>query len=178
MRFKTGSRSLRLFLAAILLSLSAQGVAQGGVPGFVEEFSLADVNGQVHRLSDYDSQPKLIMFWATWCPYCKRLFPAIQQIHADYASAGLQVLAISVRDEGDVAAYIEEYDLKMQVLVKGDEVADSLGVPGTPAVVLLDPTNQVVFATTNSDPEHPGIPQAVNSLLSYLKSRSTDHQSD
>ncbi|MEM9620259.1 MAG: TlpA disulfide reductase family protein [Pseudomonadota bacterium] len=136
-----------------------------GVPDEFPGFSLADTAGQIHTLEDYAGQPKLVMFWATWCPYCKKLFPLIKQIHADHSAAGLAVIAISVRDDGDVAAYVEEYGLKMDVLLEGDALADSLGVPGTPAVLVVDADNQIIFATTNSDPDDPTLNRAALAVL-------------
>ncbi len=157
---------VRAFVRRLLVLAALSGtVAHAQLPDHLADFELNDLDGKPHTLSEYGTQPKLIMFWATWCPYCKILFPAIKDIHRQHAAEGLAVLAISVRDDGDVAAYIEEYGLKMPVLVEGDDVADSLGVPGTPAVLVLDADNRIVYATTNSDPQAPGIRRAISAVL-------------
>lgn len=37
-------------------------------------------------------------FWATWCPPCRELFPHTVQIHRQWASKGLVVVAVSMDD--------------------------------------------------------------------------------
>ena len=93
------------------------------------------------------------MFWATWCPYCKKLFPVIENLHKTYADQGLEVLAISIRDDGDTAAYARDNGLTMTILNEGDDLARSLGVKGTPTVMAVNANNEIVFAGVNPAPE-------------------------
>lgn len=165
---RTTTFILAVVLGTSLLTISGHGRAQD-LPDQMPDFSLTDVQGQTRHLRDYGAQPKLIMFWATWCPYCKKLFPLIKKLHFQHQQAGLAVIAISIRDDGDVAAYVQQYGLNMDVLLHGDSLADSVGVPGTPAVLLLDADNQIVFATTNSNPDDPAISNAVNTLLTHYR---------
>lgn len=135
-------------------SLSSRGVFPDG--------ALQQYTSDVWKLSNYNHPPKLFTFWATWCPYCRRLFPSIQALHEQYAADGLTVVAISVRDDGDTLAYARKHGLTMDVLINGDPLVDQMGVPGTPVVVLLNGDNRVVFATPNSDPTDSTLRNAVH----------------
>jgi len=115
-------------------------------------FSLMDTQGKAWHLSEYDGQPKLIMFWATWCEHCKKLFPTIQSLHDRYGSTGLKVVAISVYDDGNTTEYRARYGLTMDVLNDGDALVEQLQIPGTPTVIVLDGQNQIVFGAVSPDP--------------------------
>ena len=49
----------------------------------------------------------------------------------------------------------------MDILVEGDALADRIGVPGTPTVLLLDGRNRVIFGTMNSNPQDSTLSDAV-----------------
>ncbi len=40
----------------------------------------------------------LVNFWATWCPYCRKEMPAIEDFWKDNRNRGFEVIAISVDD--------------------------------------------------------------------------------
>ncbi len=41
-------------------------------------FTLKDIDGKNVSLSDFKGKVLVLDFWATWCPPCKKAFPAIQ----------------------------------------------------------------------------------------------------
>jgi len=134
------------------------------------DFELTTLDGKSWRLTDQGDRPKLVMFWATWCPYCKKIFPTVQEIHEVY-DPELAVAAISIRDKGDVQAYVDKRGLTMDILVDGDTVGDLYEVPGTPAILLLDGKNNVVFGTLDSDPTNPELRNAVDALMAERAKR-------
>lgn len=133
--------------------------------GSFTELELQHADGSNWSLSDYAGQPKLVMFWATWCPYCRKLFPAIVSFHKEYADQGLEVVAVNFRDDGDTVAYAKKHGIDFDVLVQGDALAAKIGVKGTPTVFVLDRQNRVILRSSNSDPHDPALKQAVLKTL-------------
>ncbi len=52
----------------------------------------------------------LVDFWASWCAPCKASFPALNRLHAKYASQGLVIIGVGVDDN---AAKYQEFAGKM-----------------------------------------------------------------
>ncbi|MFK8018958.1 MAG: TlpA family protein disulfide reductase [Pseudomonadales bacterium] len=155
---------LPLFSLALLLLIGPLSAHSEQVSSF-PTFQLQTNTGIDWALEDYDGQPKLVMFWATWCPYCKRMFPTIKNVHAQYSEQGLKVVAVNFRDKGDTVAYAHRHGLSFDIVLNGDQLAKEVGVLGTPTVFLLDSNNEVQYRTSNSDPEDPKLRKAVATLL-------------
>ncbi len=86
----------------------------------------------------------IVLFWATWCPYCKALMPHLQAIQYQYGDA-VQVFAISIKDDGDPAAFLDKFGYDFVPLPEGDAVAETFGISSTPGVFVVDAEGNVVF---------------------------------
>ena len=116
------------------------------------DWSLTSPGGKVTRLSDeVQNQPVVILFWASWCPYCKALMPHLQSIHHEYGSK-IKILAVSFRDKGDPSAYLEEAGYDFTMLPNGDDVAALYDVYGTPGIIIIDQKQRIRFDLTELPP--------------------------
>lgn len=142
-----------LLLPVTLLSLLSMGAWADSAPAF----ALPDANGKQVSLSDYQGQPLILHFWATWCPYCKKLQPGLEAVSQQYAEQGLVLLAVSYNeDEGaEPQAVLRRRGLHFKTLVNGDAVAGLYGVPGTPTTFFINRDGDIVGVTNTSNPEDP-----------------------
>lgn len=70
---------------------------------------LPRVGGGTIDLAALRGKPVWVNFMGTYCPPCRDEFPVMNGFAARYAEAGLQVLAVAVReDEATVAAFAQE----------------------------------------------------------------------
>ena len=76
-------------------------------------------------LADYRGRPLVLHFWATWCPYCKKLQPGLDRLRQRHVEQDLMVLGISFReDEGaEPQAVLQQRGLGFSTLVAGGKVA-------------------------------------------------------
>ena len=68
------------------------------VPSFgqpVAEFSVRDITGAEHKLSDYRGKDVVVVFWATWCPACNTEISHLMKLRDTLGPDKLQIVAIS-----------------------------------------------------------------------------------
>ena len=127
----------KLLLAGTLILTIAFGAAAADHP-VVADWSLSTADNEVVKLSEVArQQTTVLLFWATWCPYCKALMPHLQSIRLEYGD-DVEILAISIFEDGDPVGFIDKADYDFTLLLNGDKVADDYGVTGTPAVFVVD----------------------------------------
>ncbi len=109
------------------------------------DFSLTDLNGRVHRLSDYRGKIVLVNFWATWCKPCTTEMPAMQATYDRLRDKGFVVLAVNeLEDEAKVRDHVRTYGHTFPVLLDRDNrVANQFGVFGLPVSVFIDESGVV-----------------------------------
>lgn len=91
-----------------------------------------------------DGKVTVLVFWATWCPYCKALLPHIQSI-ADEYSDQVSIAALNFREDADPAAYFAERGYTLALYPDGDKIAASFGIRATPGVLVFDGGGEIVF---------------------------------
>ena len=60
------------------------------------DFELLDQNGQTHKLSDYQGKVVFLNFWTTWCGYCEREMPHIEELYKEYGENAGDVVFLGV----------------------------------------------------------------------------------
>ncbi len=59
------------------------------------DFTVKDVDGSEHKLSDYRGRDVLLVFWATWCPACNVEIPHLIKLRKEFDEKELAILAMS-----------------------------------------------------------------------------------
>jgi peroxiredoxin len=140
---------LVLFLFSFLPACKAAGKAVPGEPLSVYEFKLNNLKGEEVSLSSYkDKKAVLIIFWTTWCPYCRDALMSLQADFQSIDSMGVELLAINVAEsKNKVSKFAENLKLSFQVLLDQDSsVANRYDLLGVPTYVIVNKTGQVVFS--------------------------------
>lgn len=136
-------------------SLAESGVETEAVGYQGEDWVLENLKREKIRLSDYKGQPVLLVFWATWCPYCKKLLPGIAELNQKYESRGLKVIAVNIREDWKPEVYWRNHGYTFDTVLEGDRVAAKYGISGTPGLVFIEPEGKVLGIQSFSDPHHP-----------------------
>ena len=104
------------------------------------DFTLTDLDGKEHSLSEYRGQVVLLQFSTTWCPHCRSIIPRMRDIHDTYGEKGLKILFVAIQESArKMKAFAEETGVSYPVVLdtKGD-VARLYKVVGVPTLVLVD----------------------------------------
>ena len=94
-----------------------------------------------------DGKPTVLVFWATWCGYCKAFMPYLKAIQSDYGDDRINILTVNAKEDGsgDPAAYIDALDLPMIVLQDGDAIAAAYGVEFIPGLMIVDSNGTIAY---------------------------------
>jgi thiol-disulfide isomerase/thioredoxin len=133
----TGRTVCAFILGMALWAGAASGVEQGDA---APQWSSADFSGQLVRFPDGSAgKPAVVLFWATWCPYCKAFMPYLEQIQADYAHAGVSIIGINTKERGrgDAKAYIESLGFPILGIPDGDSIAEAYDVKFIPGLFVV-----------------------------------------
>ncbi|WOJ97009.1 TlpA disulfide reductase family protein [Congregibacter brevis] len=138
----------QIFVAALLALLSTQSIAvtQGDVaPPWTgkdlitgESVDFPDVLG---------GKPAVILFWATWCPYCKAFMPRAAEIQAEYAEAGVQIISLNHKERGygDAAAYAKSLGFPLVAIADADSIGDAWSIDFIPGLLVVDGEGNVAY---------------------------------
>ena len=80
------------------------------------DFSLPDVDGVEHAISEWDNKVILLNFWATWCPPCRREIPAFIKLQNQFGQQGLQIIGLAIDQVDLVEAYADNIGINYPVL--------------------------------------------------------------
>ncbi|HCO92643.1 MAG TPA: hypothetical protein DIU00_01620 [Phycisphaerales bacterium] len=81
------------------------------------DFTLTDIAGKKHKLSDYRGKNVLIVFWATWCGPCIREIPDLIKLRNTVSQDKLAILAISNEDPGKVKKFVTQAKMNYTILL-------------------------------------------------------------
>ncbi|MBS1137726.1 MAG: hypothetical protein H6R11_1680 [Proteobacteria bacterium] len=117
----------------------------------IPEFQLADRDGRMRSLADWDGKSRIINFWATWCAPCRKEIPLLQQLEREHGPEGFQVIGIAVDFRDKVLAYADEMKIDYPILIGEQEALDAaaafgVDVIGFPFTIFTDRRGRIVAA--------------------------------
>lgn len=140
---------MKHFLSALILTLAtsyAFAVNQGDV---APPWSGTDlITGKTVEFPEVlNGKPAVILFWATWCPYCKAFMPRAAEIQAEYAEAGVQIIGLNHKERGygDPAAYAKSLGFPMVAIADADSIGDAWSIDFIPGLLIVDGGGNIVY---------------------------------
>lgn len=89
-------------------------------------FSLADTDGTLRSVAEWDGKLLILNFWATWCPPCLEEIPAFVRLQNEFADQGVQFLGIALDSKDNVRKFLREHSVNYPSL-HGQSDAIELG---------------------------------------------------
>jgi thiol-disulfide isomerase/thioredoxin len=120
-----------------------------GPPTVLPEFSLENVEGAQQSIRSWPNKSMVINFWATWCAPCRKEIPLLNQVAAERAADGYQVVGIAIDLHDAVIKYAEKMKFEYPLLMgekEGFAAADSFGLDAQalPMTVFTDKQARIV----------------------------------
>lgn len=120
------------------------------------DFTLADLAGKEHKLSDYRGKNVLLVFWATWCGPCEVEVPHLIELQNQADKENLVILGLS---------YVSTYPPNTEEMIKRFAAAKKINYPvfaiaekimpgpynainAIPSSFFIDPEGKIKLATS------------------------------
>lgn len=113
------------------------------------EFSLPDLAGKNHNISEWQDKIRIINFWATWCPPCLKEIPEFIRLQKQYNKQNIQFIGIAIEEKQPVEDYLKTIHINYPILIAGDAgiaLSQQLGniVNAVPFTLVVNSQGQVI----------------------------------
>lgn len=110
-------------------------------------FSLQDINGKQHSLSDYKGNVVLLQFWATYCTPCRKEMPTMNRLIKKMDGKPFKIVTINMAEEKDsVKRFLTEVKVDFPVLLDSDgAILSKWKVFAAPANFILDKNGHILY---------------------------------
>ena len=110
-------------------------------------------NSQVEFPSALNNKPAVLVFWATWCPYCKAFMPYVKDIQAEYEQYGVQIVSFNAKERGigDPKAYVDSLNFPFVAIADADGIAEDYKVKFIPGLLISDGDGKIVYRRKSTD---------------------------
>jgi len=136
--------------AAETAGASSTAVVKRGteVGDLAPDFQLAQLDGSELSLADLRGQGVVLVFWASWCQFCREEAPNVNKLAGDFAGRGVRVFGVNVREsQARTEAGIKNFGIRYSVLRDTDgKTTRAYNVEGIPKVLFLDREGKVRYA--------------------------------
>jgi len=167
---------MRALIHGLLAAVLCWGAAAGAEQTLTElperppapDFTLEDMDGNSHSLSDYRGQAVIVNFWATWCPPCREEMPSMQRGWEQVRDEDIALLAVNVGETADqIFVFTADYPVEFPLLLDRDgSVTDDWPVKGLPTTFVVDPEGRIVYRAVGGRAwDDPALLDQVRSLV-------------
>ena len=107
------------------------------------DFTVYDLDGNAHKLSDFRGMPVILNFWATWCGYCQVEMPDFDEKYQQYGD-DIHFIMLNVTDGRQetletASAFIAENGYSFPVYYDTDlDATGSYNTSGLPVTYFID----------------------------------------
>lgn len=159
----TNTILLSFLVISLIGTVSANSIDYPQAPNW----QLKTQAGNNISLSDYAGKPVILHFWATWCPYCKKLQPKLVELQQQYSKSNIEIVAVSFNeDEGTLPQdEIKARGYSFITAVNGESVVQLYGVSGTPTTFFINRQGKAVYKSTSSDVNNPNLELAIKEII-------------
>ena len=112
-------------------------------PSLAPDFTVYDLEGNAHKLSDFQGKPVLLNFWASWCGPCQMEMPDFQKFYESHGDK-VHFVIVNLTDGQQetvesASAFIAEKGYTFPVYYDTDiDAAMKYGVSAVPVSYFID----------------------------------------
>lgn len=102
-------------------------------------FTLPALDGDEISLADFEGQPVILDFWASWCPNCNATAPHLTQFHQETDDVAVVGINMGVNEsDGDIRSHVEDHGIDFPIALDDGSVSERYRVTKTSTYVFID----------------------------------------
>jgi thiol-disulfide isomerase/thioredoxin len=115
--------------------------------GKTPPLELADADGRVRKLSEWQGKTVVVNFWATWCAPCREEMPSLERLRSRAGDRPIDVVAVNVGESPErVAQFTREVPVTFAILFdRAGATAKSWKVRGYPTSYVIGPDGRIRY---------------------------------
>ena len=107
------------FALLLVIALAVTALAGNGEPA--PNFNAKTIAGEKFTNDSLKGHVVLLQFWTTWCPYCRREQPLVDDLDKEFRDRGLVVLAVDVNEsKKTVKQYLSQNPRACRIVLTED----------------------------------------------------------
>jgi thiol-disulfide isomerase/thioredoxin len=142
--------AVRFAIAAAVALAAATGTARAagvkiGEGDTFPDLASFNLEGALPDLGS--SRVVVVDFWASWCGPCKASFPVFDELHGEFASRGVTIVAVSVDQNAKaMGAFMQRHSPAFAVVRDREQkLAEAVAPPAMPTTYVIDGRGVVRF---------------------------------
>lgn len=129
------------------------------------DFTLKDLEGNKHTLSDYKGKVVLLDFWATYCRACRAKIPYLMKFNEKYKDSGLVIFGMGFEKEKTLKAFDKFAEVNYPILLGDRRIVIKYGVQAIPTTFIMDKEGELVDTIIGFSP---GLEKKIESVFLKL----------
>lgn len=135
-------KKLLLLMIFMFFSVSSSIVSRAS-----DQFSLKDLTGKTHNLSQYKGNWVIVNYWATWCPPCLEEIPDLVALYDSRKDKDIMIIGVVIDYEtvNDVTQYVDDMLMSYPVVLGDETVTKQIGnAEVLPTTYIYNPRGELV----------------------------------
>jgi thiol-disulfide isomerase/thioredoxin len=156
-----------IFVISVFTGCSGESASDLSIGSKAPDFELYDLDGDVHKLSEYKGSPVFLNFWATWCGPCRGEMPHLEEVYEEWKDNNLTFFAVNIGESStDVVSFLDYYGFTMPVLLDSAKtVSRRYGVSGIPTTYFIDEDGIIQNKVVGAFPDRESVESYVEELF-------------
>ena len=121
--------------------------------GVLKTFSVMSLDGKTYTQDVFTkADVNVVIFWTTWCGYCKMEMPVLEKLHTELNGRSIQFFNVCLNADGEyyrnqAKTLIEEMGITYPSLIYNDSMSDGYvsEITGYPRTVYLNRRGEIMF---------------------------------
>lgn len=110
-RYNKKNNSCENQYTSLLGNIEIDNSVDFNIDSITSNLVFTDINGRNYKIKEIATDKILIVFYASWCPYCQSLMPNISNLYRTQKIKNTEIIAISIdSSKSDCLSYIRKND--------------------------------------------------------------------